>query len=173
MSEDIVKAILLESGKETVSEVDDNVVEHHGVKGMRWGVRTKGGVSKGRTVAGRQAQGRIGATKKKDNRTHFEKSGKRLSDKELQDRIKRMELEKKYNELNQRQVSAGKKATHEILGKTGKTVATTVLTGAALIVVARALDKRFPGAGKEVTGKSVDFLKTAGKEAYEAKHFPG
>ena len=68
-------------------------IDHHGVKGMHWGVR--GG--KGTPRAG------------KTERTRFAKSPKRLTNAELEKRIKRMETEKRYNDLNKRDISAGQK----------------------------------------------------------------
>jgi|SRR5580765_262516 len=101
-------------------------IEHHGVKGMKWGVRGSGAK---RTSS--------------KSRTSFNKSPKRLTTHELEARIKRMEMEKKYNELNRRDVSKGSKVASEILGNSGKKVATTVLTGALLFAVKQAVKKKF------------------------------
>lgn len=101
-------------------------IQHYGKKGMRWGTR------KARTGRG-------------TDRTVFGKPPKHLTSAELDKRIKRMEMEKRYNELNKRDVSAGQRLATEVLSNTGRTVATTVLTGAALLGV-RALAKRKIGA---------------------------
>lgn len=215
MSEARVKELLgLHADKNIDEEVvavdDEEGLEHHGVKGQKWGVRratrqgqslarakrvhdnaaAKGGAArslhenrakaaekslnkvnkriekKGGTpvpVPGRRA---AGATKKSDKRTHFDKPAKKLSDKDLQDRIKRMELEKKYNELNARPPSKGKKFTEDLMTNTGKQVATTLLTGTALFLVGRAIEKKFgEGAQKPFTGRDT---KTAVKNIAEA-----
>lgn len=102
-------------------------VEHHGVKGMHWGVRTKsGGVTKG----------------KQTSRTTFEKAPKRLSTSELERRIKRMETEKRYNDLNKRDISPGEKLATEIVTNVGRTVVTTIATGAMLLAVRQAINKK-------------------------------
>lgn len=116
--------------KSNVSEF----LEHYGKKGMRWGTR------KGR-----------GASKSTD-RTVFNKSPKKLTSAELDSRIKRMEMEKRYNELNKRDVSKGKQLATEVLSNSGRTVATTVLTGAAILGV-RALAKK-----KGVSSEAVNIL---------------
>lgn len=110
-------------------------IEHHGVKGMQWGVRTK------------SKSGSSGT-----NRTTYGKSPKRLTSAELEKRIKRMETEKKYNDLNKRDVSKGEQIATEILTNSGKKIATTVLTGAGLLAVKIAVNKKLgPDAASMIT----------------------
>jgi hypothetical protein len=54
-----------------------------------------------------------------------------------------METEKKYNQLNRKDVSDGRKLVNEIMSATGRKVATTVLTGTSLIVIKAALTSKF------------------------------
>jgi hypothetical protein len=105
-------------------------IEHHGTKGMKWGVR--------------KARGDRSAFKAKSGtaRTKFEKAPKRMTSSELDKRIKRMELEKKYNELNKRDVRKGEQIATEILTNSGKKIATTVLTGAGLLAVKMIADRK-------------------------------
>lgn len=70
----------------------------------------------------------------------FKASPKRLTDEQLQNRIKRMELEKKYNELNQRTSPKGKDFVGKVLSDSGRNVATTVLTAAGLYGVKKGLE---------------------------------
>lgn len=109
-------------------------IEHHGVKGMRWGV------SRSR---------KQGSTSRGTDRTVFAKSPKNISSAELEKRIKRMETEKRYNELNKRDIGKGETLAAEILTNSGRTVATTIVTGAVLFGVKTALKKKF---GSEVAG---------------------
>lgn len=101
-------------------------IEHHGVKGMHWGVRKdrSGGVTVGRRSGSRATE-----------RTVFSKAPAKLTSAELDKRIKRMETEKKYNELNARDVSKGEKLAHEIVTNVGRTVVTTLATGALFLAV--------------------------------------
>lgn len=118
----------------------DEFIEHHGVKGMRWG----------------QRRSRSSAVSKPTVRTKFEKAPTRLSDAELNRRVKRMEVEKRYNDLNKKDVGEGHKFASDILKNTGKTVATTLLAGAALYGISRALNTKLgPGAASAITGKTV------------------
>ncbi|MET0785497.1 MAG: hypothetical protein ABWY25_02170 [Paenisporosarcina sp.] len=104
-------------------------LEHYGRKGMRWGVRTTSPSS----TTGRQ-------------KTSFEKSPKKLNEAELSRRIKRMELEKKYNDLRKPEVTAGKAYARGLLENSGRSIATAVVGGAAGFFVQRELRRRFPAA---------------------------
>lgn len=109
-------------------------LEHFGVKGQKWGVR--------------KAASKSSSTQ----RTTFKKAPKKLSDAELAKRIRRMETEKKYNQLNAKDVSAGRKFVNEVVTSTGRRVATTVLTGASLLAIKTALNAKFgEGVGEAAT----------------------
>lgn len=103
----------------------DLFLEHHGIKGMKWGHRKARSVQRDR------------------GRTAFARSPGSLSEAELKRRISRMEMEKKYNDLNRKDVSPGQKLASEILGNVGKSVVTATLTGAGLFLVKQAVEKKF------------------------------
>lgn len=102
--------------------VVDDILEHYGVKGMRWGVRR---------------------SRSSTSRTKYTKPPSKLTDSELQRRVQRMETEKKYNSLNAGDISAGKKFATDVLGTSGRRVATTIATNAGVLVVAAVLNKKF------------------------------
>lgn len=104
-------------------------LEHYGVKGMHWGIRNPDRPSK----RGNKAV-----------RTRYEKSPSRLSDDELNRRIRRMELEKRYSDLNEEKKSSGKKYVHDILQNSGKMLVSTALSTVATFIIKRILDKKFP-----------------------------
>ncbi len=118
-----------------MAEIARNFLTHHGVKGMKWGVR-------------KRSSGGKSATK----RTTFAKSPSKLGDVELGRRIKRMETEKKYNDLNKPDISKGRRIAEEILTDSGKRIAKTVVTGGGLLLIRAALDAKFGGdVGSAVT----------------------
>lgn len=115
-----------------------DILKHHGVKGMKWGIR------------------RSRSSRSSTARTTFKTPPKKLSTAELERRIKRMETEKKFNQLNKQDVSEGKKFVQEVLTSSGRRVAATVLTGATLQLVKVALTSKF---GPEVGGAVTKRLK--------------
>jgi len=81
----------------------DDYIEHFGVKGMRWGVRKD--LYEGRTKYGDAAR--------------------TLTDQELAARVKRLEMEKKYNELRRPTLARGRtKIKRALIKMTGETVNT-------------------------------------------------
>lgn len=103
-----------------------SILSHYGVKGMKWGVRN-------------DRRGRSGSTK----RTTFRRAPSKLSNSQLSSRIKRMESERKYNQLNRRDVSRGEQMVRDILANSGQRIATTVLTGASLAVIRTLVSSKF------------------------------
>ena len=89
--------------------MENNYLEHHGVLGMKWGVR-KSRPSSGRTSSAKRASsftfGRTKTKNKAKTRTNSEetkpkkKSIKDMSDDELKTQINRLELEKRYRDLS-------------------------------------------------------------------------
>ena len=122
----------------TTQAVKDFILEHHGVKGQKWGVRKARSGGKAST-----------------QRTTFSKAPSKLSDAELAKRIRRMETEKKYNQLNRSDTSEGKKFVTEVLTSAGRRVATTVLTGATLLAVKAAISAKFGDAAAEAATRRL------------------
>lgn len=140
----------------------ENELKHHGVPGMKWGVRrtkkqlgyktaskSPNEAPSGKlTVSGKPAQtinSKIKAAGKpkvkSDSKDKQEqepqpkkKTAKEMTDEELKSAVSRLELERRYNDLNPKQVSNGKKfvdraiknvvlpATEEVAKQTLKTV---------------------------------------------------
>lgn len=91
----------------------DSILAHYGVKGMQWGVRNK---TRNRPD-------------KHADKTLYKSTAKRLTNAELEKRIKRMETEKKYNDLNKRTVKTGEKVTLEVMTSIGRTSIVAIGTG--------------------------------------------
>ena len=113
-------------------------LEHHGVKGMRWGHR-KRDVSSGKN----------GKTTK-TTKTQI----KRMSDSEVQSRIKRLESEKKLSKLSKEDSNPTKQFIKSVMADSGKRVLTTVATNAMLGGIRYATDKSY---------SKKDFVSSLGK----------
>lgn len=114
--------------------IGEEFLDHHGVKGQKWGVRKRRNES-----ARAKAFGGGSKTRFKDAKV------KTLSEDEINKRIKRLELEKKYSELNKSQVKAGKDYASGILSNSGKAAAGAAVGTGVSFLVGRALKKRFGG----------------------------
>lgn len=103
---------------------------HHGVKGMKWGVRRK--------------RKSVDNTHEDYRRAHNKTDVKNMSDKELRDRNNRLQMERQYSDLT-RKTGKGKKAVNAIIA-TAATIAALdkayeTYTKVGGKVVNKALDK--------------------------------
>jgi hypothetical protein len=109
----------------------EKVLEHYGIKGMRWGVRRK------RKPSSSDAKTVAALRKKKASE---------LSNEELRKVNERLALEKTYRTVNSSASSRGKKAVLGILGSAGKQVLSNLiaqeLSGYAKTVMTEALKRK-------------------------------
>lgn len=108
-----------------------NELQHFGVKGMKWGVRRApgpdGAVGSRARAPKEPSDRKIKSARRKDVRNR-----RKMSDKDLMEKIGRLEKEKKLRELTDSEINSGKKAMSDVLKNAGTKTLTTVAAGAAL-----------------------------------------
>lgn len=133
---------------------------HHGVPGMRWGVRKARPSSSGRKkLSPLKKVNRYLVKKKKErirkkNRKKAEKAEKRallkkkmkpvskMSDAELRQRIGRKKLEQEYKKLNRETMSSGQKLFNEIMKNSTKNIGEQLTTYIMGEIVNKAAKKK-------------------------------
>lgn len=123
--------------------MDNNELMHHGILGMKWGIRRYQNYDGTLTPAGKRRVN-TGKVSKDSNKTQkpatsSKKSVKEMSDSELREKISRLELEKRYKDLSknseQLKTNKGKAFVMDVLEKSGKNIATQATTYAMGSVV--------------------------------------
>lgn len=111
-------------------------LQHHGIKGQKWGVRRFQNADGSLTTAGKQ---RASATKKRTDA----KNRETLTNAQLKQKIERLQLEKQLRELTNAEVNSGRVYAQKILKDVGSKVLTTAASGALLYAGKAAITKSF------------------------------
>lgn len=116
-----------------------NELYHHGIKGMRWGVRryqnpdgTLTAAGKRREQANNDHAARKEATRQRDWNA---KNASQLSNKELTDQILRLQREKQLKQLTDDVVRPGRKKVKELIDRYGQQAFSAVVTTATAAYV--------------------------------------
>lgn len=106
----------------------EEMLEHHGIKGQKWGVRRFQNKDGTRTDAGKKREWNNSDEQVHEdyNKAHNSKSVKNMSDAELRNRLNRLQMEKQYKQLSSNDMKKGKEFVSKSLKvATGVATATT------------------------------------------------
>lgn len=123
-------------------EKNEEMLEHHGIKGQKWGVRRFQNKDGTRTALGKKRESSPDA-KEKEARKADVKNRRTMSAADLKKRIERMRLEKEYKTLVDEDTAPGKRYVFEILSAAGKKTLTIAAAGVLAYGVKAAMTKEF------------------------------
>ena len=123
---------------------DDNELYHHGIKGMKWGVRrtpaqlghdtggvdlqkAKKKVEAANTIVNesQNINRKVSGRKQRKIQKQQVQNAKAMTDQELRERVNRLNMEQQYARLSAEQMSAGKVNVDRVLSEVGTVVALT------------------------------------------------
>lgn len=125
--------------------MDNKTLYHHGIKGMKWGVRRYQNRDGTLTTEGRKKKSteEIADKKEKSNRKVAVKNRRTLSDADLKKKIERLKMEKEFKNLTEEDIAPGKKFVSNVMSSAGTKVLTIAAAGAMSYAVKAAMTKEF------------------------------
>ena len=111
--------------------MDNNTLQHHGILGMRWGIRRFRNRDGTLTPAGKRRADKKSAnqeTHEDYKKNHTSKNAGSMSNSELRDRINRLQMEKQYAQLTSNEKSTGFKVVNDIFVNSAKQTASNYVS---------------------------------------------
>ena len=106
-------------------DYNDNELYHHGIKGMKWGIRRTDAQLGHEPVDLHKTKKRVSSKKQRKIQKQQVQTAKAMTDKELRERVNRLNMEQQYARLSTEQMNAGKVNVDKVLAEVGTAVAVT------------------------------------------------
>lgn len=124
--------------------MENDVLFHHGIKGMKWGVRRFQNKDGSRTAAGKKREKTISADEQERSKRKSEVKNRRImSSDDLRKKVERLKLEKEYKNLNKDDIAPGRKFVSEVLASGAKKAIPVMVAGTLAYAVKAAMTKEF------------------------------
>lgn len=154
-----------------------NELYHHGIKGMRWGVRRYQNPDGTLTAAGKRREhandDRAARKEAKKQRVWNAKNSALLSDEELTNQILRLQREKQLKDLTSQSVTPGRKRVKDFLARHGDLALSAAITAGVTVAVNKQIKDRFDPKQStyERMRETAEAQKQLAKEDYYQKHY--
>ena len=141
-------------------DISEFALEHHGVKGMKWGVRKRSKTrvsSSGARSTSPNPSSKVSAPTTRDKRVKALKNRRELSDSDIKDFTSRLQSEKQLKALLDEDVSPGRTFIKKVMSDAGKQAATKLATNAIIYGTTKTMGKAFGSElEKALSGKKKD-----------------